>query len=182
MAGSGEKLFGGNPLERVQQEFTRWVDAARITGERAMDAVGLASDQRPLPPPCDLLETETDLHLVVDLPGVAVDNVTLSLTGQVLTLGANRPSLPFGEADARFHLRERIAVQFERDVALPVPIDPDGIRAVVRDGMLHVTMRKDRQLQSRPIPVQRGTADASASGPTTPSPSVAGTSSSFPRV
>lgn len=144
------------PIDRVRQEIERWVETARITGERALDAVGIAREERPLPPYADLLETEADLHLLVDLPGVSADGVELSLTGQSLTVRAQRPLSAFDTETAKYHLRERHALKYERTIVLPTPVDAESVRAVVRDGLLHVTMPKSRLSAARPIPIQRG--------------------------
>jgi HSP20 family protein len=143
-------------FDRVKQELDRWLETARVTGERALDAVGLAPDTRPLPPHVDLAETETDLHLLVDLPGVSADAVELSITGSMLTLKAIRLPSPLLAEGAMIHLRERTTLQYERTIALPTTVEPDNIRAVVRDGLLHVTLHKSPQSQSRTIPIQRG--------------------------
>lgn len=144
-------------FDRVRQELDRWLDTARVTGERALDAVGLATDNRPMLPAIDVLENETDVHVIVDLPGVAADAVELALVGQMLKLNAQRPAPAVLTEATKIHGRERHTLQFERSIALPVAIDADSIRAVVRDGLLHITLHKRPDLQARPIPVHRAT-------------------------
>ncbi len=145
-------------FERLKGELDRWFDAARIAGERTLDAVGLASDSRPQTPHSDILESETDLHVMVDLPGVGADAVELSLSGQVLLLKAIRLPSPLLTEQTKVHLRERLSTTYERAVALPVPADADSVRATVRDGVLHVTLKKSHFAQARQIPIQRGEA------------------------
>lgn len=147
---------GGSPLDRVRQELDRWLETARTTGERAMDAVGLTSETRPATPAIDVLETETDLHVFADLPGVAADGVDLALQGQVLLIKAHRSAPAVMTEATKPLLRERLALLFERSVTLVAAIDPESVRAVVRDGLLHVTLRKRPEVQARPIPVHRG--------------------------
>lgn len=146
----------GSGFERLRQELDRWFDAARVAGERTLDAVGLASETRPVPPLSDVIETETDLHVLVDLPGVSVDGVELSLTGQVLMLKAIRLPSPILTEAATIHLHERVTTTFERTIPLSVQVDADSVRAVVRDGLLHVTLKKSHFAQARQIPIQRG--------------------------
>ena len=139
----------GSPagFERLRQELDRWFEAARVAGERTLDAVGLASEARPMAPLSDLIETESDVHLLVDLPGVSAEAVDLSMAGQLLTLKAIRLPSPLLTEAAELHLRERVATTFERSFPLPVPVDADSVRAVVRDRMLHVTLRKTHSRQ-----------------------------------
>ena len=144
-------------FDKVRQEMDRWLETARITGERALDAVGLASESRPLPPHCDVVETETDLHVLVDLPGVPADAVDLSLAGQSLTLKARRTPPPLLGEGAKWHLRERLILSYERTLNLPAAIEADSVRAIVRDGLLQIVLRKTPQVPSRSIPIQRET-------------------------
>jgi HSP20 family protein len=148
--------FSGGPLDRVRQELDRWLETARTTSELALDAVGLTSDTRPITPAIDVLETETDLHIFADLPGVGVDGVDLALQGQVLLIKAHRSAPAVMTEATKPLVRERWALAFERSVTLPIAIDAESVRAVVRDGLLHVTLRKRPEIQARPIPVQRG--------------------------
>jgi len=145
-------------FDRVRQEMDRWLETMRITGERALDAVGLASESRPLPPHCDIVETETDLHVLVDLPGVPADAVDLSLTGQNLTLKARRSPPPLLGEGAKWHLRERMILSYERTLPLPASVEMDSVRAVVRDGLLQIVLRKTPQPPARSIPITRETA------------------------
>jgi len=147
----------GNAIDRVRQEVDRWLETARITGERALDVVGLASESRPMPPQADILETETDLHVLVDLPGVPADAVDLSLAGQTLTLKARRNPPPLLGEGAKWHMRERLTLFFERTFQLPVQVEGDSVKAVARDGLLQIVLRKTPQVQSRTIPIQRST-------------------------
>lgn len=143
-------------FERLKQELDRWFEAARVAGERTLDAVGLASETRPVPPLCDVVETESDVHLLIDLPGVTADGVDLSMTGQMLQLKAIRLPSPLLTDAANVHLRERLTTTFERTIPLPVPFDADAVRAVVRDGLLHITLKKSQLAQARQIPITRG--------------------------
>ncbi len=153
MSTSGSPTGG---FDRLRQELDRWFEAARAAGERTLDAVGLAPESRPLPPLCDVVETESDLHVLVDLPGVSAEAVDLSLRGQVLQLKAIRLPSPLLTEAASIPLRERLTTTFERTITLPVQVDADSVRAVVRDGMLHVTVKKSHLAQARQIPIQRG--------------------------
>lgn len=148
--------MGNSPFDRVRNELDRWLETARATGERALDAVGLVSETRPSVPAIDVLETEPDLHVFVDLPGVTADGVDLALQGQVLLIKAHRQAPAVMTEATKPLVRERLTLAFERSVTLPLAVDTESVRAVVRDGLLHVTLRKRPDVLARPIPVQRG--------------------------
>lgn len=146
---------GPLPMDRVRHEMERWLEVARSTGERALETLGVVTAGRPTSPAMDVIELETEVVVLVDLPGVAAEHVYLSLVGNVLTIKASRQGLDVPESTRR-HVFERTSTQFERTIALPAAVDPDGVRAETRDGLLTVTVQKPAPSPGRSIPVVRG--------------------------
>ena len=148
------------PLERVRHEMDRWIDAAKSTGERALETLGLLGAGRPSMPAIDIIELPEEVVVLIDLPGVLAEAVELSLTGNMLTVKATRTGHSFLEAgNPRLHLTERANVRFERAIPLPVAVNVDAIRAETRDGLLTVSLLKALATPSRTIPVARGAAE-----------------------
>ena len=146
------------PLERVRHEMDRWIDAAKSTGERALETLGLLGSGRPSMPAIDIIELAEEIVVLIDLPGVSSEAVELSLTGNMLTVKATRAGNEFPEAATpRLHLTERASVRFERSIPLPVAVNADAIRAESRDGLLTVSLLKVIAAPSRSIPVARST-------------------------
>lgn len=143
------------PVERVRQEVDRWLEAVRTTGERAMETLGLAGNNRPSTPAIDLIEFPAEVVVHVDLPGISADAVELTLIGNMLTVSANRvrPELP---VEAKTHARERCAGRFQRSIPLPTAVDENAIKAETKDGLLTVTLKKATPTVGRSIPVSTG--------------------------
>jgi len=95
-------------------------------------------------PAIDVFEGERDFRVDVDLPGVRVDDVRVSLDGNALEIDASRPGdrAPDGHA-----LRYRRTVRFE------VPLDADAVRAELKSGVLALTLPKAAAAIPRQIPV-----------------------------
>lgn len=142
------------PLDRVRNEMERWLDAARLTGERALETLGLVPSGRPTLPAADIVELTNEIVVFVDLPGVSAECVQLSLVGNVLTVNASRSGMDFPEKIHR-HLFERTCTQYLRSLPLPAAVDSDNIRAETRDGLLTVTLKKVSPTPGRSIPVNR---------------------------
>jgi HSP20 family protein len=140
------------PLDRVRHEMERWLEVARTTGERAMESLGLGPAGKSAAPPIDVLEIDSEVVILVDLPGVAADAVKLSLVGNMLTIEGTRAVAVFPEVIRR-HSIERVPAKFERSVPLPTAVDADQIHAETRDGLLTVTLRKLVPTVGRTIPV-----------------------------
>lgn len=145
------------PIDRVRHEMERWIEAARTTGERALETLGLVGTGRPTLPSIDVIELPSEVVVLIDLPGVAAETVDLSLVGNMLTVRANRCVTPYLAAEgARAIIVERVGSSFDRSIPLPVAVNPDAIRAETRDGLLTVSLMKASAPVTRPIPVSRG--------------------------
>jgi HSP20 family protein len=89
-------------------------------------------------PPVDIQEQGDSLLLAVDLPGLKRDDIGLQVDGGTLTIEGERTR---GEASGNIRL-ERPVGRFRRSFRIGVPIDPSGVRASYRDGVLTITIPK----------------------------------------
>ena len=138
-------------VERVRQEVERWIDAARLAGERTLEAIGLTPLSRSLLPAIDVFETPTAVEVWIDVPGLTTNAVQLSATATQLTIKSSRPA-PV-ELEGKYTLRERPVGDCERTITLPAAVNADQIQAELRDGMLRVTMPKTVHHEARTVPV-----------------------------
>ena len=90
-------------------------------------------------PAVDVLETDRELLLYAELPGIERDQVELTVVDRRLELSGRRPPLA---ADHAFARMERSYGPFRRVFELPADIDPDGVSATFEDGVLRVTLPK----------------------------------------
>lgn len=103
-------------------------------------------------PAVNLYETADAYVLTAELPGVAPDDIQVSLEGSNVTLqGERRIEL---EESAMPHRRERQAGGFRRAFALPAAIEADKVEAIHRNGVLLLRLPKTAAHQPRRIAVQ----------------------------
>ena len=103
-------------------------------------------------PAVDMHETKDDLVLTVELPGVSEKDVTVSITGDLLSIKGERRWND--EARDRQYLHtERVYGQFERLVQLPMAVQTDKVKATYRDGVLQITLPKAEELKSREVKI-----------------------------
>lgn len=100
---------------------------------------------RELLPPVDIYENNQELLLVADLPGVDSDALNLHIEPPELRIEGRR--VAFGGEEAPIYVR---AFQIGDS------IDPNGISAELRNGVLNVHLKKAGALQPRKIPVKAG--------------------------
>jgi HSP20 family molecular chaperone IbpA len=91
-------------------------------------------------PPVDMLETESSVIVLIALPGVSMDRVTVAIEGDELVIAGVR-ALPAALRTAVIHRLELPQGRFERRVRLPAGVYGDIHRAV-SDGCLSITLSK----------------------------------------
>jgi HSP20 family molecular chaperone IbpA len=105
-------------------------------------------------PEVDIFETEREITLLADMPGVATDDVDIDLRDGVLTLSGDvKPWEGAGETD--------VLVEFEigkyyRQFNLSEVIDQDKIEAKLEDGVLRLNLPKTAKALPRRITVNAG--------------------------
>jgi len=105
-------------------------------------------------PDVDIYETDEELVVMADMPGVAKDSVDINLEeDQLLISGQTAPVMGEGESQV---VAEFQSGRYARRFALSNVIDQSGIKAQLSDGVLKVTLPKVKQAKPRKIEVQMG--------------------------
>jgi HSP20 family protein len=104
-------------------------------------------------PACDIYETDKDLVLKVEIPGIKKEDVKVSLENNVLMIHGERK---FEEETKRenYHRVERDYGEFLRSFTLPPFIEPDKIFAEFKDGLLTVMLPKREEAKPKLIEVK----------------------------
>jgi HSP20 family molecular chaperone IbpA len=103
-------------------------------------------------PAIDIFETERELTLLADLPGVKAKDLKIDLKDNVLTLTADETSREgSGEKDV---FREYRNGTYYRQFSLSDTIDQSKIEAVIKDGVLRLTLPKVEAATPRKIAVK----------------------------
>src|SRR5690348_12238377 len=108
--------------------------------QRALDA-HIASDwlrnqtaaQGPFPP-INVFQQGDDILAIVELPGVDKNDLQIQAKENTIRI-AGKKAIRYPE-EVSVHRRERTFGDFDRTISFPVQIDPDGIKAEYRDGIL----------------------------------------------
>jgi HSP20 family protein len=142
--------FGGS--------MDRWGNASDIQSEvnRLFDNFfgrpGGSGAGRSWAPAVDLYETTDDLVLTMEVPGVRDKDVTVSITGDLLTIKGERRVEQDVKEQQLLHV-ERAYGKFERLVQLPIPVQADKVKATYRDGVLEVRLPKTEEIKPKEIKV-----------------------------
>jgi HSP20 family protein len=105
-------------------------------------------------PDVDILESDTAITLLADLPGVDPDGITIDLRDDVLTLtGEARAAEAENETPLLVEYQTGL---YRRQFSLSEMIDQSGIDAKFTDGVLRLTLPKVAKATPRKITVQAG--------------------------
>jgi HSP20 family protein len=90
----------------------------------------------------DILETEEFLLVVVELPGVALSDLSISTHGGDVILKGEKRRPTVDDSPARFHVAERAFGRFRRVIHLGVPVNTHRAEAILADGHLRIKFPK----------------------------------------
>lgn len=103
-------------------------------------------------PRADIYETEDDIVVLLDMPGIEKDEIGVSLEKNTLTVnGYVKIEAPEGYSLA---LNEYRLGDYERSFRISNQIDREGIEAEYNDGVLRLTLPKAEEAKERKIPVK----------------------------
>jgi HSP20 family protein len=105
-------------------------------------------------PEVDIFETEHEITLLADMPGVAANDVNIDLKDGILTLASDVK--PWEGAEESGVLVEFEIGKYYRRFTLSDAIDQDNIGAKLEDGVLRLTLPKARKAIPRQIAVEAG--------------------------
>jgi HSP20 family protein len=108
---------------------------------------------RPWAPAVDILETENELVLKADVPGVELKDIDIQLENGTLTVKGER-KFEKEEKNKGFHRMERSYGTFVRYFTLPETVDAEHVHAAYEAGVLTITLPKKEVAKPRAIKVQ----------------------------
>jgi len=136
-------LFGD--LTRMQQEMNRFFD--EFFGERRTEMI-----EGNWSPAVDVSETESEIVVRAELPGMTQNDIELSLQDNVLTLKGEKKQEPKKDKED-YHRTERCYGCFSRSLTLPANVDQNKVQASFKDGMLKISLPKIEEVKPQKISI-----------------------------
>ncbi|MBP8132193.1 MAG: Hsp20/alpha crystallin family protein [Candidatus Hydrogenedentes bacterium] len=106
-------------------------------------------------PKVDVRETEDAYLLEADLPGVAKEDVDISIMDGIVTIRGKHEQDQERETNG-WHCFERNHGSFRRSVRLPRTVDAERVNATLDNGVLKLTLPKAEQAKRKQIQVTTG--------------------------
>ncbi len=107
-------------------------------------------------PAVSVSETNDELVLTAELPGLSEEDISVDFENSVLTIaGEKLDSRNVDEEDRNYHVFERYFGSFNRSFTLPRTVNPNDIVATFDKGILTVTLPKIAEAKGRKISITK---------------------------
>ena len=144
-------------------ELVRWEQVEGVNGiqsrinELFEDALGRTRAQQSAAagvwyPPVDILESKDSYLIRAELPGMRNEDLKTEVNEGILTLSGER-KLEEPASGVEYHRVERFTGKFSRSFHVPQTVNPDGIKATYKDGILEVQVPKADEAKPRRIAI-----------------------------
>jgi HSP20 family protein len=137
-----------SPLESWRQELESMFE--RFGGELV---AGNGEAMKTWAPRVDVEETDKEMTVKADLPGVDPKDVEISVSGNTLTVRGEKKGAK-EEKKKDYHRVERFEGKFYRQITLPTEADADKVSASSSKGVITITIPKKPELQPKKVAVK----------------------------
>jgi HSP20 family molecular chaperone IbpA len=131
----------------LEVQDTEKREVAETDAERTRDRLAFV-------PRADIYETDAEIVVVADMPGVDEHTVDITLENNVLTINGNVEMAP-PEGYALSYAEYRVG-DYQRAFSLSDQIDRQGIQATVKDGVLRLHLPKITEARTQKIAIKAG--------------------------
>jgi HSP20 family protein len=122
--------------------FDRFLDDAWIPSSRALHGLLL-----------DVSETDEQIRVRAEVPGMGPEDLNISLAGDVLTLSGQKTDEEESQDGTRYYT-ERHFGSYQRAVKLPCPVDPNQVSAEHKHGVVSITLQKAETVRPKRIDIK----------------------------
>lgn len=133
---------------------SRWVPGAQRTGEGML--------QRPWLPAVEVTETDQEVCVRAEVPGIRPEDIEIEITDHALILSGEHQETRHQQQPRNIQRSEFRYGQFFRRIPLPASVQSDQAQAQFQNGILEVALPKAQTEARKRIKVQAAQPDASS--------------------
>jgi HSP20 family protein len=133
-------------IDRVFEDFTRTWPTYRTPEWPAYRTAGLT-------PRTDIAESDKEIEITAELPGLEEKDVEVNVADGILTIKGEKKAEK-EEKDKNYQMIERGYGSFSRSLELPEGINPDAITASISNGVLKVTVPKPAPAEAKKVTIK----------------------------
>ena len=103
----------------------------------------------------NIIETEQEFNITLDLPGTSLDDIAVEVNEGRLVVSGKRSFETSSDSETQ-HRIERWSGAFERSFVFPVDVDFDKVNAELKSGVLSLHIPKSEKAKPRQIQIKAG--------------------------
>ena len=104
-------------------------------------------------PRVDMIDRDTDIVIRAELPGIAKEDLDVSMTDDAVTLRASTRHEE-KEEKGEYYRREMSRGEFQRTLRLPAAVKGEQAKATFKDGILELVLPKMEQAKRKTIRIE----------------------------
>lgn len=149
-----EKWSPLRELDTMRREMDRiWEELFPSVRRPFVEARGRKPEGGTAVPAIDIIDKNEEIIIVAEMPGVAKENVDISLQENTLTIkGEIKDTEEF--KDENYYYSERAYRSYLRSIDIPFKINPDNMKANLNNGLLYIHVQKAVEVQPKKIKVE----------------------------
>ena len=120
---------------------------ARLASDWLQD---LTTSRGPFPP-INVFQQGDDILAIIELPGIDKNDLQIQAKENTIRISGKK-AVNYPE-EVSVHRQERISGEFDRTLSFPVQLDPDGIKAEYRDGVLALFLPRSASDKPRNVAI-----------------------------
>ena len=106
-------------------------------------------------PPLNVAATAQSAEVYAFAPGLDPKSIDVQIERGVLSISGERAdTLPRDDERSTLHVNERFTGRFHRVITLADDLDPGDVRATYQDGVLHVSIARQKSAQPRRVEIR----------------------------
>jgi HSP20 family protein len=140
-------------VERLPTRFSLAREMGGLFPELFEDIGTMKSARDEWVPSLDIAETETDVMIKAEVPGIDPKELDISVSDNILKIKGEKKEEK-EEKTKSFHRCERSYGSFTRSVTLPAEVDASEIEAKAKDGILTITIPKHEVKEEQKVKIE----------------------------
>jgi HSP20 family protein len=140
------------PVSGFRSEMDRLFDSF-VRDAFGWGEAGLPAASTRWAPPLDIEETDKEIHVRAEIPGMKPEDLELSIVGDALVISGEKKESQ-ERREGGYVYQERRFGSFRREVPLPTAVDADDVKAEYKDGVLSVELKKSQEALPKKISVK----------------------------
>lgn len=139
-------------LRSVQEAMDRIFNDSLLSSFGRTSGWGMLQGAESFSPRVDISETEQEVRVRAELPGMDPKDVTVEVTDDSLSLSGTLERSA-EEKQENYYRIERGYGRFSREFVLPAKVDVDSVKAEAKDGVITITLQKQPSAKKKKVAI-----------------------------